>query len=183
MDQQAGFTLIELMITIVIGTVLLAVGIPSFQAITQNTRLATSSNNLVMAMVLARSEAVKTGREVYIAPIDSGDGWGGGYLVGFDYDEDGTYDDSFADNTYIEDDDGESDEELLREFIVAGNLAYTSDIGLITYSADGTVELDTGDISDTIVLQPPDCDGKAGARRELRFENTGQVRIVTGDCA
>ena len=184
MKIQRGFTLIELMITLVIGVILLAVGIPSFKSITDNTRMAASSNNLVMAMLLARSEAVKTGLNVYIAPLSASDGWGSGYIVGFDLDEDGIYDESFADETYFKDgpDDTDSDDEELRTFEVKANLEYTSDIGLITYEADGTVTLDTGDISDVIAIEPTNCDGAAGKRRELRFENTGQVRVVTKDC-
>ena len=146
--------------------------------------MAASSNNLVMAMLLARSEAVKTGLNVYVAPLDSSEGWGGGYIVGFDFDGNGEYGNSFADETYFKDGPGDtdSDEEELRTFEVKANLEYTSDIGLITYEADGTVTLDSGDISDVIAIQPTDCDGAVGKRRELRFENTGQVRVVTKNC-
>ncbi len=182
MNKQRGFTLIELMITMVIGVILLAVGLPSFKSITDNTRMAASANNLVMAMLLARSEAVRTGLNVYVSPLSAANGWGSGYIVGFDLDGGNDYDDSFADDTYFKDDDSDTDEEELRTFDVKANLDYESDIGLIVYEADGTVTLDTGDISDIISLQPVDCDGDAGKRRELRFENTGQVRIVVKDC-
>jgi len=146
--------------------------------------MAASANNLVMAMLLARSEAVKTGLNVYVAPLDDSEGWSSGYIVGFDLDEDGNYDESFADETYFKDgpEDTETDEEELRTFEVKANLAFESDIELITYEADGTVTLDTGDITDVIALEPVDCDGAAGKRRELKFENTGQVRIVAEDC-
>lgn len=176
MKMQRGFTLIELMITLVIGVILLAVGIPSFKSITDNTRMAASANNLVMAMLLARSEAVKTGRNVFVAPLDEDEGWGGGYIVGFDLDENGDYAD-----TYVSAIDGETENEELRTFEVKANLEYESDIDLIIYEADGTVTLDTGTISDVISIQPTDCEG-VGMRRELKFENTGQVRIVAKDC-
>ena len=180
--KQRGFTLIELMVTLIIGVILLAVGIPSFKSITDNTRMAANSNNLVIAMLLARSEAVKTGLNVYVAPLDDFEGWGSGYIVGFDLDEDGNYDESFADDSYFDDDYSDTDEEELRTFEVKANLEYQSDINLIVYEADGTVTLDTDDISDVIALQPVNCDGQPGKRRELRFENTGQVRIVAKDC-
>ncbi len=184
MKMQRGFTLIELMITLVIGVILLAVGIPSFKSITDNTRMAASANNLVMAMLLARSEAVKTGLEVYVAPLDASEGWSGGYIVGFDLSKpkNGKYDDVIADGEGFSELDGETDDEELRTFEVKANLNYTSDIGLIMYQADGTVTLDTDDISDVIAIQPTDCDGAAGKRRELKFENTGQVRVVAKDC-
>lgn len=184
MKMQRGFTLIELMITLVIGVILLAVGIPSFKSITDNTRMAASANNLVMAMLLARSEAVKTGLDVYVAPLDDDEGWGGGYIVGFDLSnpKNGTYNDVLLDGAGFSELDGETDDEELRTFEVKANLDYSNDIGLITYEADGTVTLDTGDISDVIAIQPGNCDGAPGKRRELRFENTGQVRVVTKDC-
>lgn len=184
MKMQRGFTLIELMITLVIGVILLAVGIPSFKSITDNTRMAASANNLVMAMLLARSEAVKTGLEVYVAPLDPAEGWGGGYIVGFDLSnpKNNKYDDVLLDGAGFSELDGETDDEELRTFEVKANLDFESDIGLITYEADGTVTLDTNDISDVIAIQPTDCNGTTGVRRELKFENTGQVRIVAKDC-
>lgn len=54
-----GFTLIELMITISIAAILLAVGVPSMRDMIQQNRLTGNVNEFVAANMLARSEAIK----------------------------------------------------------------------------------------------------------------------------
>ncbi|HEX7338554.1 MAG TPA: GspH/FimT family pseudopilin [Rhodanobacteraceae bacterium] len=56
---ERGFTLVELMVTIVVAAVLMSIAIPSFKHITASTRLTTVSNNLVNALNTARMEAIK----------------------------------------------------------------------------------------------------------------------------
>jgi type IV fimbrial biogenesis protein FimT len=58
--------LIELMITIAIAAILLGIAIPSFTSIIVDNRLTTSANELVTALNLARSEAVKRGIQVTV---------------------------------------------------------------------------------------------------------------------
>ena len=62
--HSSGFTLMELMITLVIATLLFTVAIPSFNGLIKKNRIATYTNNLVTSLALARSEAVKRGRQV-----------------------------------------------------------------------------------------------------------------------
>jgi type IV fimbrial biogenesis protein FimT len=61
-----GVTLIELMITLAVAIVLLAIGIPAFQSIQANSRAAAQANALVTALNLARSEAVGRGSPVAV---------------------------------------------------------------------------------------------------------------------
>lgn len=67
-----GFTLIELMITIAIAAILLAVGVPSFADFITNTRISTDSSNLIADLAFARSEAVKRGLPVTVCKKTSG---------------------------------------------------------------------------------------------------------------
>lgn len=60
MKQQFGFTLIELMIVVVLMSILMSVGLPSFQAIIDNSRLTSVANTMLSAYQIARSEALKT---------------------------------------------------------------------------------------------------------------------------
>lgn len=87
-----GFTLIELMITISIAAILLAVGIPSMRDMIQQNRLTGNVNEFVAANMLARSEAIKRGSPVTLcravnaesgsdACAAAGD-WNTGWLVG-----------------------------------------------------------------------------------------------------
>ena len=59
--KSSGFTLVELMITLAIAGILVAVGIPSFNSTISSNRLTSYANELVTALNLARSEAVKRG--------------------------------------------------------------------------------------------------------------------------
>lgn len=53
-----GFTLMELMFTIAVAGILLAVAVPSFTGMIANNRLVSQSTEIVAAMNLARSEAI-----------------------------------------------------------------------------------------------------------------------------
>jgi type IV fimbrial biogenesis protein FimT len=87
MKRFRGFTLIELMITLVLAAIILALGVPSFQNVIQNNRAATQSNDLVTALGLARSEAVKRGANVRLCPSTNqatctgGNNWANGWIA------------------------------------------------------------------------------------------------------
>lgn len=56
-NKQTGFTLYELLITVLIVGVILALGIPNLRQFTQNSRMTSAANDLNSAFHLARSEA------------------------------------------------------------------------------------------------------------------------------
>lgn len=60
----AGFTLVELMVTVAVAAVLLAVAVPSFTQMIVSGRLTTQSNDMLAAINLARSEAIKRNASV-----------------------------------------------------------------------------------------------------------------------
>ena len=57
-----GLTLIELMMTIAIAAILLAVAAPGFQQTLNSSRLSSAVNELASAINLARAEAVRQNR-------------------------------------------------------------------------------------------------------------------------
>ena len=70
--KQTGFTLIELMFTIVVLAVLLGIGVPNFRDFIRNSRLSAAANDLLADVNLTRSEAVK--RRVPVTLCKSTDG-------------------------------------------------------------------------------------------------------------
>lgn len=65
-----GFTLIELMITIAVASILLAVAVPSFNQLIVTNRLTTQANEVVAALNFARSEAIKRNTRVSFCRVE-----------------------------------------------------------------------------------------------------------------
>lgn len=99
---QNGFTLLELMITITVAAILIAVGVPGMQEFVQNNRRAAEVNEFVSALQLARSEAVARNKRVVVcSSTDSSDAspscaqsgnWETGWIVYVDDDADQSLD-------------------------------------------------------------------------------------------
>ena len=94
MKKNTGFTLLELIITMLIVGILLAVGVPSLKGFMKGNQLVASTNELLSALHVARSEAVKLNSRVSVC--DSTDGsscagtgeWEKGWIVFVDSDGD-----------------------------------------------------------------------------------------------
>ena len=72
MKKNTGFTLIELMVTLVIVGILVVAGGPMLTSTLQGGQLVASTNELVSAIHISRSEAVKLNRKVTICVSDDG---------------------------------------------------------------------------------------------------------------
>jgi type IV fimbrial biogenesis protein FimT len=70
--RPAGFTLIELMVTLSVLAILLAIGIPSLQMFIQNSRLQSQSASLMGDLNYARAEAVRLGSPVAVCASANG---------------------------------------------------------------------------------------------------------------
>ena len=88
----SGFTLVELMITVVVLSILIAVATPSFREIGLNNRSTGMVNSLLADLAVARSEAVKTARAAYVTAISGN--WNNGWVVWLDANGNGTQDDT-----------------------------------------------------------------------------------------
>ncbi|MGD8595375.1 MAG: GspH/FimT family pseudopilin [Gammaproteobacteria bacterium] len=92
-STMAGFTLIELMVTIALAAIILTQAVPSFNALVQNNRLISQKNEFISTLNLARSEALKRGTRVTVCAstdqttCDTND-WAQGWIVFSDRDAD-----------------------------------------------------------------------------------------------
>lgn len=92
MNHQ-GFTLLDLLLTITILSILLTVGVPSFETLIRDTRLTNLANDLLGALNLARSEAIRRGVTVSVCKSADGfhcggSGWSIGWIIFVNLDED-----------------------------------------------------------------------------------------------
>jgi type IV fimbrial biogenesis protein FimT len=93
--KNSGFTIIELMITLVVAAILLTVGVPSYQSLVRNNRLTTQVNTFVGSLQLSRSEAIKRrvpGHVTALDASDAGNEWGPGWRVWIDLNSSGAFD-------------------------------------------------------------------------------------------
>lgn len=76
-NMSAGLTLIELMVTIAIAAILIAIAVPNLQSLFINNRLVTTSNSFVASLNTARSEAIRRGVTVSLRKTSATSGdWG-----------------------------------------------------------------------------------------------------------
>ena len=96
----SGMTIIELLIAIAIFSILAAIAVPNIKSFMRNTHMTSSTNDLVTALNLARSEAVKRAQSVKACisngaqdDCDTGtSNWENGWLVFVDLDNDDVID-------------------------------------------------------------------------------------------
>lgn len=79
--RSRGFTLVELMIGLVLVSILMGIGLPTFRSFILDQQLRSATSDLRIALTTARSEAVKRNRVVELRPFDEGDGWGSGWTI------------------------------------------------------------------------------------------------------
>lgn len=85
-SKHRGFTLIELIVTIAIAGILLAIAVPAFRGMILSNRLLTLNNETVRTMNLTRQEAIKRGVRVTMCPSTdgatcTGGNWEQGWIV------------------------------------------------------------------------------------------------------
>lgn len=179
--KQTGFTLIELMFTILVLAVLLGLAAPNFRDFLRNSRLTTAANELLADAHLARSEAIKRRAPVSIcatadphaaAPdcrAPAATNFSGWLVFVDDTDGDGRWD---------------AGEEILRRRDPApAGVTVKSDTGFLSYAASGFLRPAGGNPSARRVFF---CDergnkkvsGDRSATRVLTLDASGRAGIA-----
>ncbi len=86
MRRYCGLTLVELLVAIAVFAIVASLAVPGFRDFVQNNRTSTQANELVSALNLARTEAVRRGSVVTVCPAndnadDCANDWTNGWLV------------------------------------------------------------------------------------------------------
>lgn len=88
--RAKGFTLVELMITVVLLAIMAALAFPSFTSTIRSNRVATATNELLSSVALARTEAIRSRQRASICTTTDGTAcggdWNNGWLVWIDVD-------------------------------------------------------------------------------------------------
>lgn len=69
--SAAGFSLTELVVTLTVAGILAAIAVPSFRGMIVRSKLTTQANELLVAVNIARSEAIKGNRNVLLCRATS----------------------------------------------------------------------------------------------------------------
>lgn len=93
---QSGMTLLELMIVLVIAGIAISAAVPTFQGMIARNRVATTTNSLLLAINLARSEGLRVGGGGFVVAANDPDltvagadnEFGEGWCVAIRIDED-----------------------------------------------------------------------------------------------
>ena len=180
MKKLNGFTVIELMITIVIAAILMTVAIPSFLKTIQNNQITTQANELFTSLSIARAEAIKQGDSVTVcsstdqASCAGSTDWKTGWIVFTDNDGDRTIDDD-GDTTLCETG-ADADCLLSVRGPLKGEAVLTGTTNYITFNADGRANAAT----DITLKASASCG--VNEQRTISVTSTGRAGVVKSDC-
>lgn len=178
---QSGFTLLELMIVVALMGVLMAVGIPSFNAMLTTNEMADTTNELVLSLRRARAEAIVSGRDAVVcSSVDASScsgvagNWNKGWLIMVDRNLDGSY--------------KESDDELVWVKQMKSNTSNTITPSPTTATIGATADFTqrvtfsyTGELKDGTAGDFHVCSGVTGSgypRREITVTVGGEATLV-----
>lgn len=182
-NSSNGFTLIELIVTMAIAVILITVAAPSFTESLRGNRLATTTNDFMSSLLVARSEAVKRGGYVTVCKknsagtdCDNSAQWENGWIVFADSDGDKSLDHDGDTNVCESGQDADCvikvHDALSSSFTLNGDSNFTN---TVTYTSNGQTTT-----SGSLVL----CDNRDGngvpearTSRVIIINNVGRVQV------
>ena len=155
-----GFTLIELMVTVSVMAILLALAVPSFTSVINSNRLAAQANELVASVQLARSEAVRRNTRVVVCRSSNGlsctTTTGQGAWI--------TFVDADADNTAVAAD-------IIKVSEIKAPVQVANTVAVVAFGSDGLARTGAGLLAADFTICLPTTHPA---------ENVRTVSVVTG---
>lgn len=174
---QSGFTVLELMVTIVVAGVILGIGIPNLMEFQRNNAMAAASNDFVTAVLAARSEAIKRSVPVTLcavttaAPttcVPAGTGTNGAFIVWVDEDGDRVVD---------------GGEQVIRRIQEpGGSIDVFMNGGVAPYGANGFLRNTADQVSRILYCDDRGSTVAAGGQstaRIVQMSVTGRAQVLT----
>jgi type IV fimbrial biogenesis protein FimT len=168
---QFGLTLLELLITLSIAAILVTLGVPGFQDLIRNNRAATQSNELLTALNLARSEAIKRGARVSVCASNDplattptcSNNWTQGWIV---------FTDTATTETSV------VVGQVLRVWPALPTTSVTATVDSIRFNGIGGVFTGTELV---FTLKPKGCTGTQA--RTIRVNAIGRAAVAAATCS
>lgn len=169
-----GFTLLELLITIAITAIVVALAAPSFTDVLDDNILLTQTNQFATAINVARSEAVKRNNRVFICKrignqcsTSNTTNWEDGWIIFEDADGSGTLD---------------SGEEisLLDPLRTGYTLRENNNTNWLAFSASGQASSNVATTFTGIVFRLCSPDQDTTTARTLDMNAVGRTQILRG---
>lgn len=162
-----GFTLVELLITLIVAGILAAVAVPGFQQFVASNQLTTSTNDLIADLALSRSEAIRRARAIVVCASSNGTGcttsttFASGWIIFVDSDNNGAV---------------STGEEIIRRHeALKGVATVTGSVTSLTYSRGGYSAA-------SAQVQIGLCHSRIRKSRTISIETTGRSSLSQGTC-
>ena len=171
-NRVAGFTLIELMVTIAIASILLLIAAPSFISFQRNSELTSLANSFIAAVNATRGEAMKVGRHAMAVPAD-GTNWSSGWTVFVDNNSNSTLD-AATDRIVLE------QATLASYFTASGSGSAGSSSPYVLFDASGYAKTKTAGFGAlTLTITRNDLSGadQTAQTRRIVIAKTGRARV------
>ena len=170
MKTSQGFTLVELLVTLLVATLLLTLGVPAMRDFVLDGRIVAVTNDFVSSINLARATAIKQQRDAEICvsttwsnsppTCTGGANWTNGWVVWVDQDQDTVLD---------------ANEVLRVSETQTGGTSLTGAASTL-FQYDPTGIVNAGDTIDV-------CDGRVGETgRRISVSATGRVNVIRRLC-